>query len=132
MVVKVRGTKMYTRKYIEVIGTIYGISGRELDVVHVFVLSHIEKDRLRSKLLKANEDISDTEDKLDVPSISSMVKDPDNIKKLRESIHMSVPVFRNYVSVIKKKGFFLNGGALNKDFIPSDTETTIKIINTNV
>jgi hypothetical protein len=126
MVIRVKNNNMYVRKYIEIMGTVYSITGRELDVVHQFVLAYIKFSDYIKEMEKNIEDGKD--DKLyDVPSVHDLIKESKTLKSMREELNMSIPVFRNYVSSVKRKGFFLSGGRINKDFIPDKAETVITI-----
>jgi lipid II:glycine glycyltransferase (peptidoglycan interpeptide bridge formation enzyme) len=110
-------------------GTVYSITGRELDVVHQFVLAYIKFSEYVEKLQdKADsESAGDADISYDIPSVHDLIKESKTLKSMREELNMSIPVFRNYVSSVKRKGFFLPGGRINTDFIPNKNETVITI-----
>ncbi|MCK5788304.1 MAG: hypothetical protein KAH32_04870 [Chlamydiia bacterium] len=103
---------------------IYKLNGREAEIAAKFISSYLHLHKTVTKVDEEGEEIAE-DDRINM--IYAIIRSADTIKKIRFTLNMSVPVFRNYVSAMKAKGFFSAGGKFNKDFVPTGSISTIEI-----
>ena len=122
MVISTTDEKEYVRKYLTALQGLMGFSPRELEIATQMVYRYRillrAKDKLKGK--KAKEDFNPM----------AMLKSKEVLGEITKELNMSFPVFRNYVSGLKHKGFF-DGSEINSICVPLGNKTVIEFIHEN-
>lgn len=116
MIIKAYSELEYIEKYLTALQGLMGLSARELQVAVLMVEKYIILDRAKQNLKTKN--ARETFD------VIKQLKSPESLQAMTKKLNMSFPVFRNYVSGLKHKGFFKNG-TINPVCIPKQGQTTV-------
>ena len=125
MVLKYRNKSEYIHRFVSMVSMVYKLNGRESEIAAKFVEMYLH---LRNTMSKLDEEGEEIPEDVITSTAYAVVRSAESIKKLRAQLNMSTPVFRNYVSAMKAKGFFTVGGIINKDFLPDGNESVIQIM----
>lgn len=112
--------KDLVNKYLQLAGYMAGWNKRETEVAVAMVLVYAKLHR--NKAAGIYDDDEDTKD-LD---IMGLLRRPETLHNIALYLGMHFSSFRNYVSKLKTKGFFV-GGSINPVFLVLDIEKVVTI-----
>tara|TARA_R110000851_G_scaffold87648_1_gene191073 strand:+ start:27763 stop:28158 length:396 start_codon:yes stop_codon:yes gene_type:complete len=119
MIVKSSTEKEYIEKYLKALQGLTGMSDREIAVAASMALRYVQFTRIKETFkTQAGKDSYDPMTEL---------KKKEALNEITKELNMSFPVFRNYVSALKRKGFF-KGGDINPACLPKGNSTTITFV----
>ena len=119
MVIEAEDERDFISKYISVVSKMTSnFNPREIQVATEFVFRY---RTLYSSYCKLSKETQSTFDIMD------NIKSRKSLDNMVSTLDMSFGVFRNYVSSLKNKGFFISG-KINSIYIPEDNKAVITIV----
>lgn len=118
MNIEVRTDKDLVERYVSLVGFMSGLNRREIEVATAIVLVY---RRIVRKVKEGELEFTD-----DNPDLMAYLKDPTTLSNLALYLGMEFSSFRNYVSKLKSRGFFV-GGVINPIFLPELYTGVIKL-----
>jgi hypothetical protein len=120
MTISTTDEKEYVRKYLTALQGLMGFSPRELEIATQMVYRY--RILLRTKAKLKGKKARDAFDPM------KMLKSKEVLADITKELGMSFPVFKNYVSGLKHKGFF-DGGKISNICIPAEGKTVIEFVH---
>jgi len=112
--------KDFITKYVSLVGSLAGFNKRETEVAVVLVLVY-----RRIQTEKANQP-EDTPEEEVIRDVMEHLKTTPVLHNIAKYLDMPFTSFRNYVSKLKQKGFFVEG-SINPSYLPEGNKALITI-----
>lgn len=118
MELRVTSENDLVNRYVSVVGFIYGLNPRESAVATAFVVAYMNLSKVQSTQTE------ETPEEELITDVMVEVKSTEVLHGMVKFLGMPFTSFRNYVTKIKDKGFFVKG-EINPDFLPKNSTTGV-------
>ena len=127
MEIQATSEKDFITKYVTLLGVLSHFNKRETEVAVVLVMVY-----RKIRLAKSKQD-EDTPEEDVITSVMDTLKGSETLHSIAKYLDMPFTSFRNYVSKLKAKRFFVEGD-INPIFVPEgmDGNITISYVKTKV